>query len=303
MARNFSDADLDAILADTILVRKLLRKGIPYKGKLIQSLSIEKLKVDPRYQRNLNENKARQIAAEFDPDALGVFHVSRRNNKNKDDFITDGQTRRFGMQLLPPEDLIKFNGDDENLCLVKEGSNIESESKSFLGHNNSKPVTGNDKFKAVLAYKGKPEYTINQIMKENGLFLTFNNRGNRSKKQHDVTPNGISGAAKLLAAFKDGGEEVFRDAVKILKTVFSEGKAVAFDAATGEFIWGLCKLLKTQAAAKRVAYIISKLKDCDPAEVVRRGKTAGHSTSRPVIYAQYFADICCFTTLPPRKVA
>lgn len=58
----------------------------------VKMIPVEQLKVDHRYQRDLNTALARKIAENFQHDLFGTLHVSKRSGRH-DYYVLDGQTR------------------------------------------------------------------------------------------------------------------------------------------------------------------------------------------------------------------
>lgn len=79
------------------------------------------LKIDPEAQRTLNLSRARAIAADIKPHALGSVIVSQR--KNGDLYIVDGQHRREACRIA---------GIDTLMAEVHRGLTLQEEATLFL---------------------------------------------------------------------------------------------------------------------------------------------------------------------------
>lgn len=86
----------------------------------------DKLKVDPSFQRPLNDRKVAKIAAEFDPDAVGVVYVSKRTDGEY--VILDGQNRIAAIRRIGW-------GDQKVPCMVFVGLTLEQEARLFVEFN------------------------------------------------------------------------------------------------------------------------------------------------------------------------
>lgn len=100
----------------------------------------DSLEIDPTYQREINENKAKQIAARFSWRAFGVLLVGRRKDRL---FVFDGATRLTGARK---RDEIKSVP-----CIIFPTEEIYAEAQGFLDANTlRKPVTAIQKFRAQI---------------------------------------------------------------------------------------------------------------------------------------------------------
>lgn len=120
------------------------------------------LYIDRAYQREENEKKVKEFAANFSWQSCGVIIVMERS----DGFylVVDGQHRvlaafrRSDIKTMP--------------CLVFPSTSIASEAECFINTNTSrKPVTAYDKFKASLVSENSMAVELQQICQENGLIL------------------------------------------------------------------------------------------------------------------------------------
>lgn len=106
---------------------------------------LDKLVIDPRYQRDIIPNHLKKIDAEFEEAQLGVLEVSKRS---EDEFaVFDGQHR---LAVLEKRDWEKA------ACIVHTGLTPEEEADLFRKlQDNRKPLTPLDKYKSRL-FHGDP---------------------------------------------------------------------------------------------------------------------------------------------------
>jgi hypothetical protein len=131
-------------------------KAARYKWKMsyepgsLVMLDKNKINIDQRYQRALNDKKRLEIASAFNWVAFGALSVIRRADGTY--WGVDGQHRLFGA----------LSRDDVTVvpCVVFDiPSDIEEEAAAFLSLNTlRKPLSSREKFKAQLV-KGDPVAT------------------------------------------------------------------------------------------------------------------------------------------------
>lgn len=99
------------------------------------------LQVHPAYQRDLIEQKVRQITAEWSWIACGTLIIGKRGGEY---WVIDGQHRAMGA---------KRRSDIQQLpCLVFETESVKQEAQGFLDVNTGrKPITSTGRHKAMVA--------------------------------------------------------------------------------------------------------------------------------------------------------
>jgi hypothetical protein len=125
----------------------------------VEHLPARQLMVDHSVQRSLDPGRAQRIAEDFDPNALGMLVVSRRDDGTL--HIVDGQHRHAVVVLL--------NHEDWNLhCQVHTGLSREEEARMFRLLNNAKPPSVLERF-LVRIQEGDPiAVTISNVLAEKG---------------------------------------------------------------------------------------------------------------------------------------
>lgn len=132
-------------------------------------LPVKSLRVDPTYQRPLDNQRVRRMAKEFDLDALGTIEVSRRNDGQL--FVIDGQHRISALFV------IGF-GEEKVPCLIHYGLSLEEEARIFRMRNTAVRPNSFAMFRAELAEGGNEAVDIEQTVRRCGLEITQGaNRG------------------------------------------------------------------------------------------------------------------------------
>lgn len=125
------------------------------------------LHVDERYQRELNDKKALQIASSFNWPAFGVLIVARRNGKL---YVVDGQHRFTG--ALRRADVPKVP------CIVFDSDGIAAEAQTFLDAQVlRKAVTAVDKFKAQLVTRDPIALRVQALIDQSGRTIAHGGSG------------------------------------------------------------------------------------------------------------------------------
>lgn len=125
----------------------------------IRKLRASVLMVDHTVQRSLDTARAERIANDFDPNALGTFVVSRREDGTY--HLIDGQHRHAVVVLLGHEDW-------ELTCEVHTGLTREAEARMFRLLNNSRPVNVIEKFLVRIQEKDPVAVTISDVLADTG---------------------------------------------------------------------------------------------------------------------------------------
>lgn len=134
----------------------------------IEWLKIDDLTRDPEINvRPIDENRAKRIAAEFDPDAFGVPEGSRR--KDGSTVILDGQHRIEGMRFMG------WNGQKIPVK-VHYGLSRAQEAEKFIRLNTQIAIKFLDRFLSRITAKDKIACAIDEIVKANGYVIDRTSR-------------------------------------------------------------------------------------------------------------------------------
>lgn len=123
----------------------------------IMRLPIKMLNVD-LYQKKLRKRVIDKIVEKFDPVALGLIHVSLRNDGSY--WIFDGQHRVEALKAL---------GQEHVDCVVFTGLTKEQEASGFLDHHNVSKPTKIEEHKGRIFAKDEKALEIELIANELGL--------------------------------------------------------------------------------------------------------------------------------------
>lgn len=131
----------------------------------IETLPVSKLTVDGDVQRSLDHTRVDRIVKDFNPAALGVIVVSRRDDGTH--HVIDGQHRTAA---------VRAGGDEDATitCLVYVGLSKAEEAAMFRRLNNTRGVQPIDKFK-VRVVEGDPvAVSLNQLLNRHGWRVNTN---------------------------------------------------------------------------------------------------------------------------------
>lgn len=244
-------------------------------GEHLKLLLVDRINVDPDYQRRLSQMRIENIARNFDAGAVGIIRVGYNQKTGQHEAI-DGKHRVCGMKLGREEG---YEIPDRILCMVVPEVNNRIGGDLFVKLNDSKAVSGNDRFKAALIAKRKPETLIAKIIQDNGLELDFSVRGDSGHLK------GVRGAAVLKRAFQSYPES-FPLAVQILADVWKENYA----ARKGEVVSALSAMLNVQDGILNLPKVKLSLGEVDVYDAWKSADSlASHSTARMKRLANTFA--------------
>ena len=145
-----------------------------YKWKLLEGegelawLDVNEINIDREYQRSLKEKKCIEISKFFSWPAFGVLRIAERHGKYyafDGSHRLDGAKRRGDIKLVP--------------CIIFKSEGQKEESGHFLLSNTGrKPVTANEKYKALITYEDKYALFVRDLLKRYGVKLKTTSGGN-----------------------------------------------------------------------------------------------------------------------------
>lgn len=125
----------------------------------VEVIPANELLVDRRVQRDeLNQRKVEKIFSDFNDDALGVVHVSRRKDRGL--YIIDGWHRDEAAKRKDPAYPLT--------CHVFEGLTLVQEAEMFLDLNFSTQPSLLEKFKVRLSAEDPDSVLIDKITRDRG---------------------------------------------------------------------------------------------------------------------------------------
>ena len=225
---------------------------------------IDKIKVNPLAQRDVNQSRVDHLVANLDLDQLGNPVVSQRDGAF---WVLDGQHRIEAMRA--------FGFDTEPVqCWVHEGLDSEQEAEVFLKLNDVLPVSAFDRFTKAVHAGRTAESDIDRIVKSVGCLVT-----------RDKVDNGIGAVAALRYVYSLGPGTLARTLATIRDAYGTGG----FDNSIIRGIGLVCS--RYDAASLDAALAVQKLQKAargadgllQKAEIVRR--TTGVSKSVAVAAA------------------
>lgn len=216
-------------------------------------VAVDKMFVDPAYQRVVEMDRVRGMANNFNPDAIGVVYVSKRTTGQFAGMysIFDGQHRW---------ELMKMMGwtDQKMPALVFEGLSLEQEATLFRVYNQErtrpKPLA---LFKARVTEGDPDAVSLARVLDNLGLSYDSyaNTKGIRA----------IDTIAKVQAAC---GLTVVRRAL----TAMTQAWGHDADSLNGEVFKGVALLLFVYGGNVDVANLANKLKDHGPKQILARAR-------------------------------
>lgn len=129
------------------------------RASSVQWVRVADIQVSSHAQRELRTHMAEKIAAEFDPDKMGVPVVNLRDGRY---WVIDGQHRVEALKII---------GYDDQLieCQVYDGLDERAEAEMFLGLNTKLTMGALDKFLVALTAQRRRELDIARAVDAQGL--------------------------------------------------------------------------------------------------------------------------------------
>lgn len=160
-------------------------------------IRVSELITDSRFQRPINTNRVRKIAAEFDPYAVGMLIVSERIDGTK--IILDGQHRK--------QALVNMGWSDQLVpCFVYQNLDVEDEARIFriMNENRVRP-TPIDLFRTRMVERDPQAIDITRILHSAGMRVAHGKGAGYFKA--------ISAAQRV---YRDSGRDIFQEVITII---------------------------------------------------------------------------------------
>jgi hypothetical protein len=164
-------------------------------------IPIEKMRVSPMAQRELNQARVDHLAANFDPEQIGHPVVSFRDGHF---WIIDGQHRVETMKAVGW-------GDQSVQCEVYEGLSETDEAELFLLRNDTLTVNAFDKFTVGVNAGRDTESDINRIVLANGLVVS-----------RDRIPGAIAAVGTLRRVYRRSDGAILARALRIIRDAYGD---------------------------------------------------------------------------------
>ena len=220
-----------------------------YKEMMINSKMLEV----PRgsYQRELNINRVRKIAAKFDPRLVNPPKVSYRNGHY---YVFDGQHTIAVLKMI--------NGGRDLMvhCIVYTGMTESEEAMLFAQQTGeSAPLTPGDKMRAMI-YGGDPEcMAFLKATESVGLRLDYTQR----RGKHRI---GCIGTA--FEEFKRVGADLYKEALSLIVAAW-HGDPESLRAETIQSVTRFIELYRDEYDPRR---LVSRLHKTDPLTIYQHGR-------------------------------
>lgn len=228
-------------------------EGINFDGAgSAEVLPIEKINVDPDYQRSLRHDLIERIRKEWDIVKAGPILVSQRTDGSL--WCVDGQHRMLGAQGA---------GETEIFANVIHGLTPEEEAALRLARNDRKPDTIGEKFKTRLVMGDPVAHRMVEIARQ------FHTQINTEPNMH----SGINaiGAVEMLYKLDDGSTLI--SVLNTLKDAFGteelHGRVVSVAMLKGT-AWFLNRHIGREVPRKD---FIQRLREVDMNDIDRKART------------------------------
>ena len=164
-------------------------------------VAIADMRVSPMAQRELNSARVDKIAANFDPEQVGVLTVSHRDGHH---FIIDGQHRVEGMKA-------HGWGDQQIQCWVYEGLTEAEEAEMFLKLNDTLTVDGFAKYRVAITAGRPDECEIDRVVRTQGLVIST-----------DKIPGAIGAVGTVQRVYARAGSNVLGRSLRIIRDAYGD---------------------------------------------------------------------------------
>lgn len=203
---------------------------------------------DPRYQRPLDQRHVDRMAADFNPDALGVIYVSDRGNGTM--AVMDGFHRVAVMRQL--------GWDDQKMpALVFVGLTLQEEAEIFTAMNKDRRQPSRiHLFRAQVAAGDPHAVALNEVLVECGVQVVAG-----------PGPRHLQAVGAVQKIVEIAGADIVRRAIKITTTAWSQHD----DALAGPLLSGLALLIYAEGSIDDKA-MIKQLADHTPGMIMNKAK-------------------------------
>lgn len=178
---------------------------------------IEKMRVSPYSQRDLNQARVDHLAAHFDLEQLGTPTV---NDKGDYFHVIDGQHRVEALRAIG-------YGDQQIQCWTYAGLSDEEEAETFLKLNDYLAVSAFDRFTKGVNAGRRTETDIDRIVRAQGCCVT-----------RDAIPGAIRAPGTLKRIYTRSDGKTLGRTIRIIRDAYGDP---GFEAAVIDGIGLLCQ--------------------------------------------------------------
>ena len=157
------------------------------------------MRVSPLAQRELNRARVDKIAANFDPEQVGMPTVNKRGEHF---YIIDGQHRVEAMREIGW-------ADQQIQCQVYDGLSEAEEAEKFLKLNDVLAVSAFARFRVGVQAGRETECDIDRVVRAQGCVVT-----------QDQTEGAISAVGTLVRIYERGGPKVLARSIRIARDAY-----------------------------------------------------------------------------------
>lgn len=227
-------------------------------------INTKQLRIDPLYQRNIDEKRVQRIVKKFNRLLVNPIKVSFRDGAY---WIFDGQHTKCALEAIK-------GGPTTVECKVYHGLTQLDEMELFILQNGeSASVAIRDKVKA-LYNMGDPQ-TVDFVRATElaGVRVGF------TKTE---APNKIGAVSTLLSLYRALPREEYVDMLSTIRQTW-DGIPSSF---SREILNGMAEFYKTYRGKFKSKDLINSLKRVSPTTIVREGKGMNASAGRSSVYAR-----------------
>lgn len=174
--------------------------------KRLRWVPIEKMKVSPLAQRELNQARVDRIVADFDLEQMGTPTVNLRDGAF---YVIDGQHRIEALKAMGW-------GDQQVQCWAYEGMSEEEEAETFLKLNDVLTVDSFAKFRVGVQAGRQVECDIDRIVRANNLVVT-----------RDAIPGAVGAVGTLRRIYKRADAKTLSRTLRIARDAYGDTGLVA----------------------------------------------------------------------------
>jgi ParB-like nuclease domain len=176
-------------------------KGRIERQARLRWVPLDRMRVNPLAQRDLNPARVAKLAATFDPEQMDAPTVNHRGGWY---YLIDGQHRIAALKQW-----LTDWADQQVQCWCYEGLGETEEAERFLTLNDTLPVAAFAKFKVSVQAGRGAEADVDRIVRALGLRIA---RGS----------GGICAVATLRRVYARGGPAVLSRVLRIIRDAYGE---------------------------------------------------------------------------------
>ena len=216
---------------------------------------LDQMKINPLAQQSLKQSWVDELAKNFNPDVMGMIHVSHRNGFY---YIVDGQHRVAAA--------IQWLGDSSQQvqCHIYESLTSADEASLFLRINNKRNPTPMSKYRVALEAGDPIERDIDRIARSIGVVI------GTSKELEE-----ISCITVLTNTYKKSGPGSLSFALRVIRDAYG------YDGFTRDIISGLALIKDRYGDAVNEEKLVMRLKKVGIVELRRKAKDWRETSGNP----------------------